>query len=127
MVNAINTSLSGLTAAAKRVEVAANNLANQNTTRARNENGEVLDRPFIPQRVDQVSLSNGGVQTQVRDVENPTVPIFDPGSGDFTLAPNVDQAQELIALKLASYDFRANARAIEVQTNLQDSVLDILS
>ncbi|MBY0408515.1 MAG: flagellar basal body protein [Rickettsiales bacterium] len=126
MVNAINTSLSGLNAATKRVEVAANNIANQNSTKRR-ENGEVVDKTFTPQRVDLVSLTNAGVQAQVRDVENPTVQIFDPGSNELVEVPNVDPAEQLIELKMASYDYKANIKAIKVQDNIQQSLLDILS
>lgn len=127
MVSAINTSLSGLTAASKRIEVAASNIANQNSTKTKT-NDEVTDTPYVPQRVDLVSLSNAGVQAQVRDVEQPTIEVPDANSETgLREVPNVDQAQQLIDIKIASYDYKANLKAIQVQNNVQDSLLDIIS
>jgi len=127
MVSAINTSLSGLAASSKRIEVAANNIANQNSTKT-NTNGNVENKPFTPQRVDLVSLSNSGVQAQVRDVNPATQQVADVNSkSGLSEVPNVDQARQLIDLKIASYDFKANIKAIKVQDNIEQSLLDILS
>ena len=125
MVSGINASVSGLTASAKRIEVAANNIANQNSTKTV-ENGQTVDKPFVPQRVDLVSLSNAGVAAQVKDVENPTTQVPD-GNGGLIESPNVDTARQLVDIKLASYDFKANIKAIQVQQKAEESLLDILS
>lgn len=127
MVSAINTSLSGLTAASKRIEVAANNIANQNSTKTR-EGDQVVDKPYTPQRVDLVSLSNAGVQAKVNDVTPATTQVPDVNSqSGLTDVPNIDQAQQLIDLNVASYDYKANIKAIQVQDKVQQSLLDILS
>lgn len=127
MVSATHTSLSGLTAAARRVEVAASNLANQNSTRTRVD-GETADTPYVPQRVDQISLSNAGVRAQVKAVEPATVTQPDANAPDGLVeAPNTDPAREISAMKLAAYDYRANIRAIQVQNRTENSLLDILS
>lgn len=127
MTSVINTALSGLQASQRRIEVAANNIANQNSTKT-NVNGESTNSPFTPQRVDLVSLSNAGVAAITSDVENPTTQIADPTSASgLSEVPNVDVAQQLIEVKLASYDYKANIKAIQIQNNLEDSVLDILS
>lgn len=126
-MTAINTSLSGLSASAKRVEVAAKNIANQNTTRTQTD-GRVEEKPYTPQRVDLVSLSNSGVQAQVRDVNPATQQVADETSESGLIdVPNVDAAEQLIDLKVASYDFKANIKAIKVQDNIQQSLLNILS
>lgn len=125
MVSGINASLSGLTASAKRVEVAANNIANKDSTKTL-ENGELVDKPYTPQRVDLVSLSNAGVAATVRDVETPSVQTPD-GKGGLFEAPNVDVAKELIDIKMASYDYKANIKAIQVQAKNEESLLNIIS
>ena len=127
MVSAINASLSGLTAASKRIEVAANNIANQSSTKSV-EGGQVINKPYTPQRVDLVSLSNAGVQAQVSNV-TPATQQQPDASSDTGLsdAPNVDPAQQLIDLNVASYDFKANLKALQVQDDAQQKLLDILS
>ncbi|NBO18224.1 MAG: flagellar basal body rod protein FlgC [Proteobacteria bacterium] len=125
MVSGINASISGLTASAKRIEVAANNIANQNSTKTL-ENGEAVDKPFVPQRVDLVTLSNAGVAAKVSDAPNPVVQQPD-GEGGLVDSPNVDVARELVDIKLASYDYKANIKAIQVQAKNEESLLNILS
>lgn len=127
MVSAINTALSGLSAATRRLEVSANNIANQNSTQT-NTNGEVSNTPFTPQRVDLVSLSNSGVIAQVRNQEPATtqVPNAESETGLIEV-PNVDVARELVEVKLASYDYKANIKVIKTQNELEQNLLDILS
>lgn len=127
MVVAFNIALSGLAAADKRLQTAANNIANVSSTKSL-VNGQAVDQPYIPQRVDQVSLSHGGVLSQTSDAANPfiTVPDLDNLQNTVQL-PNVDIGQELVNLKIASYDFKANLKTIQVQDNLNDTLLDIIS
>lgn len=125
MVSAMNVSLSGLTAASKRIEVAANNIANQNSTK-KLKDGQVADEPYTPQRVDLVSLSNAGVQAQVKDVQPATTQQPD-SDGKLQEVPNVDQAQQLVDMNVASYDYKANIKALKVQDKVQQSLLNILS
>jgi hypothetical protein len=42
-------------------------------------------------------------------------------------APEDDLASSMVALKLASYDFKASARIVEVGREMSKSVLDILA
>lgn len=127
MVSAIDTALSGLKAAGTRLSVAADNIANQSSTKTIKD-GQHSDTPYVPKRVDLVSLSNAGVQAQVRDVTPSSVTAPDPNNpGGTQELPNVDLANELIQMKLASYDFKANIKTIKVQENLQKSLLDIVS
>ena len=106
MVSAIDSALSGLAAASRRIAVSSNNIANQFSTQTRVD-GQVVNRPFVPQRIDQVSIENGGIQSIERDVPHPVIRIYDPtnvaadGTG-FVDAPNVDPAEELINQRIAS-------------------------
>jgi flagellar basal-body rod protein FlgC len=130
MVSPISTSLAGLQVAAKRVQVASTNLANQQSTATR-VNGDVVDEAYKPQRV--VTTTVDGVPTaQVQTVANPTQKLYLPDSPQadeygFVEMPNVDQAAELVEMKIASYDYKANLKAIQVQDKIQQALLDILS
>ncbi len=126
MVSSIDISLSGLNASSKRLEVSANNIANQFSTKSADSSGQVSDTPYTPQRVDTISLSSGGVAAQVNNI-NPASTAAPDAEGNITQQPNVDQADQLVQLNIASYDFKANLKAIQAQDNNFKSLLDILS
>lgn len=127
MVSVINTALSGLDAAQKRIQVASNNIANQSSTKT-TVDGVSTNTPYTPQRVDLVTLSNAGVAASVSDIDKPTTRLAEPNNPEgFVESPNVDVAQELIDIKIASYDYKANIKAIQIQGEVEDSLLDILS
>ncbi|MEZ5690608.1 MAG: flagellar basal body rod C-terminal domain-containing protein [Rickettsiales bacterium] len=131
MVDAVGSVLSGLAAASRRLEVSANNVANQQST-ATQVNGVTTNKPFIPKDVVQISLGSGGVRTEIRDIDNATVRRQDPDSPQadtegFVEFPDVDIAKELVDQQIASYDFKANLKSIQVADRLQQNLLDILS
>jgi flagellar basal-body rod protein FlgC len=131
MISSFSVSVSGLTAAGKRVGVAANNIANQNST-STNVNGTKVDKPYHAQVAQSVSNGGGGVNVVVKDANPPTITTFDPSSSNADAngqaeIPNVDVAEQLVNQQVASYDFKANLKAIKVQDNLFKSLLDIKS
>jgi flagellar basal-body rod protein FlgC len=131
MVNAINAALSGLSAASRRVQVSAANIANMHSTKTVVD-GNVVNSPYVAQRVQQVSQAGGGVITQVRDVSPASTPLFDPEDPDadangFVAYPNVKLENEIVEQKIASYDYKANLKTIKVQQEMEQSLLDILS
>jgi len=120
MISSVGSALSGLSVASKRVSVAADNIANQ------------FSKNYVPKRVEQVSLVSGGTQAVVRDVRPPTITVFNPSDPDAASngtvqLPNVDLANELVNLSIASYDFKANIKSIKVADKMHQSLLDILS
>ena len=121
MSSAIDNALSGLAAASTRVAVASNNIANQNSTKAISA-GTSVDKPYVPQQVDQVSLSGGGVQASVRDQAQQSTDAASANANNTN-----DQASQLAQLNIASYDFKANAKVIKIQQNLDQALLDIKS
>jgi flagellar basal-body rod protein FlgC len=131
MVSAIGSALSGLAAAGKRLEVTANNITNQFTTLTKVD-GETINKPYTPQRADQVSVAGGGVEVKVSDVNPASKKIFDPtnpaadanGATDY---PNIDLEEQLVKQQLASYDFKANLKTIKVQNEFYKNLLDIIS
>ena len=129
MVSAINTSLSGLEAAGRRIEVAAQNIANQNTTLTQ-VNGVESRQPYLPQDIVQISEAGGGVRTVERTATEPTTQRFDPSNtnGDsLETVPNVNVAEQLVNLQIASYDYQANLKAIKVASSIEQSLLDIVA
>ncbi len=120
MVSAINSALSGLNAANVRMENAAVNLANQQTT------------GFKPQDAVQTSQAVGGVQTELRTRENPSVKLYDPEASNadeegFSEQPNVDPAQEIVNFKAATYDFKANLKSLKMDEKTNKDLLNIIT
>jgi flagellar basal-body rod protein FlgC len=131
MVSPINISLSGLEAAGRRIENSAANLANKFSTSTQ-VNGVTTSDPYLPQDIVQISEAGGGVRAYQRTVSNPTIVQYDPQSeaadeGGFVKLPNVDDAKQLVDQQIATYDFKANLKAIKVAANLEQSLLDIVS
>lgn len=131
MVSSINSALSGLTAASARLNVAAENIANQNSTRTL-KNGQVTNEPYQPQELLQSSLAEGGVTTSVQPADKPPALRFDPqdpgaNENGLVASPDVDPVQELVNAQLASYDFKANLKTLKAQDELLQNTLDILA
>ncbi len=131
MSTAIGSALSGLSAASKRIEVASSNLANQSSTSTQ-IGGVTTNKPYIPKDVVQVSLGAGGIRSDIRDVSTPTVKYYDPESPQadsegLIETPNVDQAEELVKMQIASYDYKANLKSIKIADRMAQNLLDMLS
>jgi flagellar basal-body rod protein FlgC len=131
MIPALNAALSGLNAAERRIGVSANNIANLAST-GRVENGETVNAPYQPQQVQQVSQEEGGVRTTLTTRDPSTVPVYnpnDPGANESGIVqlPNIDLAQEMVDMKIASYDFKANLKSFKAADNMTKSLLDIIT
>jgi flagellar basal-body rod protein FlgC len=127
---AVISSQSGLNAASARLAASANNVANQGSTAATNQQGVLVNEPFRAQRVEQASIVPAGVQARVTEASNPTTRRFDPQSpvadeSGFVDAPNVSIDEEIIQQQISTYDFRANLRALEAQDESLQSLIDI--
>jgi flagellar basal body rod protein FlgC len=123
MTSAIAVGVSGFNAASDRIRTSAANLANQYST-SQVKDGERIDEPYVPQKVEATSQASGGVTTRTVD-KSPATIRTPNGDGTTTELPNVDTAEELIEMKFASYDAKANLATIRVQNNMQQSLLDI--
>ncbi len=131
MTSVFSISTSGLYAAAKKLEVSAGNTANVNSTKTVKD-GVVTNEPYHAQIAQSISNAQGGVTVKVKDAAQPTKTIFDPTAENAdangnSLAPNVNLDHELVNQRIASYDYKANLKAIRVQLNLDKSLLDIKS
>ncbi len=111
-MDALNTAVSGLNAAALRLKTSAGNVANQNTPN------------FKAQKVEQQALDVGGVRTDVVDKDPATVTSVDL-DGNAVELPNTSPEQEIVEQIVASYTYKANLKTIQVVQDLQESLLDI--
>lgn len=108
-------SLSGLAANEKRLQVAANNIANANTD------------GFKAQAVEQSSLASGGVRTKVvtpTPAVNPTVAKAD-NDGDAPEPSNVSLEENLVQANFATYGAQANLKVLQTQSKVNKYLLDI--
>jgi len=137
MIAGFSASLSGLMAQSKRLAVSADNIANMRSPGLREgglrEDG-AAEQPgaFVPKRVDDVTTAGGGVRGEVRPVDPPSVEVYAPGRPDadangVAAIPNVNLAEELVTQIQAQRAYEANAKAIQTQDELTDSLLDIKS
>lgn len=97
MVDTVTSiALSGLRASEKRIQVAADNIANVSTPN------------YKTAAVQQTSLAQGGVTSDVVKTEAP-----------------VDIAEQLVNSNVASYDFKANLKVLQAQRDLSKHLFDI--
>ena len=124
--------LSGLSAASLRLQVSAGNVANAGSSGplpGSAASGNVPDA-YVPKRVDQVALADGGTSAHVSAVSPATVPAYDPGapyadSHGLVASPNIDLASEIVQQLTARISFAANAQLVKADTKMTASLLDI--
>jgi len=126
MIGAISTALSGLAAAAKRVDAAASNIANISSSGALEE----VDGPAPYSALTTVQTTGPGGSVQATNVakEPGFVPAFDSGSSfanadGLVGVPNVDLAEEAVNLKLAETAYRASLSVIKTADELSKELL----
>ena len=147
LFNGLNISASGLTANRMRMDVVSSNIANANTTRAQQVNGE-----WVPYRRKSVELTQSGnspfanhlqtaVQkesakvsgvtvTRIRDDQTPFNLSYDPANPDadengYVQLPNVDPIKEMVDLMSATRSYEANVTALNASKNMFMKALEI--
>jgi flagellar basal-body rod protein FlgC len=123
---------SGLAAASLRLQVSANNVANVSSTGPLPDAPNAANYPpaYVPERVNQIDVVGGGTAATVGTVSPSFVPQSDPTSpfadkNGQVAAPNVDLANEAVQQAIASYEFAANAKVLQVASEAFKSLLDI--
>lgn len=124
-----STSLSGLRAAETQLSVSANNIANMQSTTSV-ENGKAVAKPYVPQQAVNQSQEPSGVRTTLRDVQPPSVPVFDAANpvadeNGVVQYPNVNLDQEVANSLLVSNAYKANLAVLRHANESYDSLLDI--
>lgn len=126
--------VSGMNAAARRLEVSASNVANVLSTGAvPNADGTVpagAPQAYAPLELVQTASAGGGTQTAVTTVSPSTTAVYDPqapfaNQDGLVAAPNVDLAQEMISQLIASYTFAANATVMKADDRMTGALLNI--
>jgi flagellar basal-body rod protein FlgC len=125
MIDAISSALSGLTAASRRVDAAASNIANVNTAGSFDPGGQA---PYKPVDALQTSQSGGGVRAEFVDRDPASFAAYNPSSplasGEGLVAvPNVDLATEIVNMKEAEIAYKANLKALQTAADLTDELL----
>jgi flagellar basal-body rod protein FlgC len=144
----LSIATSGLSAASLRVNVAASNIANVQTTGPLPASGgssssvgagssstsSTFPAAYVPLRVDQVDQSSGstpgGTIASVSTVSPSYTAQSDPSApfanqDGLVAAPNVDLASEFVQLLTAKYAFAANAKVVQTYYGTTKSLLDI--
>jgi flagellar basal-body rod protein FlgC len=125
--------LSGMNAAARRLDVSASNVANVMTTGALPAaDGTVpagAPQAYAPLQVVQTASADGGTQTTVTTVQPPSVATSDPqapfaNQDGLVAAPNVDISKEMVDQMIASYTFAANAKVMKAADRMTQTLLD---
>lgn len=112
MASVSATALSGFFASERRLENAANNIANAQSSN------------FRAQDVVQSSDATGGVSTRVVERNPATVQTTD-SSGNVVERPNVSLEEEVIQAQVSTYSAQANLKVLQTQNQLDKYLLDI--
>lgn len=127
-LGAIATSLSGMNAAVRRLEVSATNVANLRTT-GTVPDGNGSSTAYVPLAVHQQALAGGGVGTTVAPARQGFRLDYDPTSPDadergLVAAPDIDLAGEVATQLTAKLDYRAALKVMHVADEMLKSTLD---
>lgn len=124
-------SVSGMQAAATRLEASASNIANASSS------GPVPDASgnttaYSPVTVQQSSVKGGGVSSRIVNAADPYVISSDASSTDanadgMIAMPNVDMASELVNVMTARISYEASAKTLKVANDMQKTALDAFS
>jgi flagellar basal-body rod protein FlgC len=126
--------LSGMNAAARRLEVSASNVANvMSTGKLPNADGTVpagAPQAFAPLDVVQTASAGGGTQTTVRTVTPSTIAVSDPqapfaNQNGLVAAPNVNLSEEMVGQMIASYSFTASATVMRAVDRMTRTLFNI--
>lgn len=142
----MNISASALSAQRLRMDVISSNMANLDTTRARNVNGqwEPYRRKMVVMEQNHTSfasylqkargISKGpGSGVKIREIVEDQTPfklVYQPEHPDaneegYVQMPNVDPLKEMIDLMGATRSYEANATAFEAHKNMLLKALEI--
>ena len=125
---------SGAIAAATRLQVSAENVANANSDGPLPTASAAVQsqyaQAYAPQQVDQVTLSGGGTQAIVDNVQPaytaayaPAAPYAD-GNGEVA-QPNVDYANEAVTQMTAAASYAMNVQVMRVYAQMMQTLLDV--
>lgn len=132
MTDAISIALTGLRAQNQRLAVAANNIANANTTGVLPTQQSPASTVYKPLSVSQIALAAGGVITTVNESPAGYSPAYDPSNiyaneQGVVAAPNVDLPQEIVNILETKSLFKANLAVLKTQNEMLGDLIDTLT
>ena len=124
-------SLSGMQAAATRLEASASNIANASSSGAL-PTASGNTNAYAPVTVKQSDVKGGGVSARIVNAADPYIPAYDPTSPDanaegMVASPNVDMASELVNVMTARISYEASTKTITVANDMLKTTLDAFS
>ena len=141
-LDSFDISASGLTAERQGLDIAAENLANTNTTRTES-GGTYMRKMVVLQEISQTSFrlkfnsilnrtaSKGGVQvTEIVEDQRDLNPVYNPDHPDadedgYVMMPNVDPVKETIDGMSATRSYEANITAFNAMKLMAQKALEI--
>lgn len=142
-LSSFDISASGMTAQRQRLDIAAENIANINTTRTAEgdayrrrmvvlqEKLSVSFRSELQKRMGTESSEKGGVQvTQIVEDESDLKSVYNPGHPDadengYVMMPNVDLVKETVDSMSATRSYEANVTAFNAIKLMAQKALEI--
>lgn len=141
--SSFDISASGMTAQRQRLDIAAENIANMNTTRTAEgdayrrkmvvlqEKPSVSFRSELQKRMGTAAPQKGGVQvTQIVEDQSDLKPVYNPGHPDadangYVMMPNVDLVKETVDSMSATRSYEANVTAFNAIKLMAQKALEI--
>lgn len=143
--HSINTSASALTSQRLRMDVISSNMANVDSTRATQVNGEwvpyrrksVVLEPkengfssFLNVAMNKGEVGNGVKVSRIVEDDTPFKPVYDPEHPDadefgYVQMPNVDPLREMVDLISATRSYEANVTVLNASKGMLMKALEI--
>jgi flagellar basal-body rod protein FlgC len=120
--------LSGMTAATRRLQASASNIANAQTTGALP--GVAGPAVYTPVDVQLSAQAGGGVTASLAPSAREARLAYDPkarfaDARGYVAAPDVDMVGEIVGLAMASYAFAANLKVLRTADDMARTALKI--
>lgn len=129
MTNAIGIALSGLQSAGAKVSASASNIANVLSEGSLSGEGQAPYSALTTVSTAQGG-ETGGVTTRIVPKEPGFVPAFSPDSpfadeNGLVGVPNVNLAEDIVKMKLAEIEYKANIGTIKTAEEMNDELLSL--
>lgn len=124
-------SVSGMQAAATRLEASASNIANASSSGPLPDTSGTTTA-YSPVTVKQSDVRGGGVSARIVSASDSYVSSYEPSSPDanadgMVASPNVDMASELVNVLTARISYEASTKTLKVANDMMKTTLDAFS
>ena len=125
MIQAMQTALAGMHAAQDQLNVAAENIANMNST------GGDSGTAYHAKRAEQYTDAFGAPVVVVQEKQPPTLKLYAPdlsaaNQDGIVEVPNVNLAEEIVNIKQAEISYRASIAVMKTAAEMQDVLINEL-